>query len=151
MRTKRFIYENGADAFSYLVIFVVTVVFPAIISFIVDSIPSLLLTMFINSIGLIREYVFLVKYKNVSKRFWIERLIGTLTSIVIAVYSIGALSFILLDIWVKPISVLNGIFASLFLSPGIIAAIEGILYLKKSYNDEVVRDVVLAEDTAVDV
>lgn len=151
MNAKRFIYENAMDAFSYLIIFSVTVLLPSIVSLVVDSVPSLLLTMFINSVGLGREYVLLVKYKNVSSRFWVERLVGCAIASVIAVYSIAALSFTLLELGSEVIKTLNVLFSLLFLSPGVIAGFEGILYLKKSYNEQVVDEISVADGIAVDV
>ena len=151
MNTKRFIYENAVDAFSYLIIFSVTGILPSIVSLVVDSVPSLLLTMFINSVGLGREYVLLLKYQSVSSRFWIERLIGCTIASLIAVYSIAALSFTLLGLGLNVIKTLNIVFSLLFLSSGVIAGLEGILYLKMSYNEQVVDEVSVADGIATDV
>lgn len=148
---KKFIYESGLDAFSYLIVFLLSIVCPTIISWIIDEVPLLLLTMFINSMGLSREYILLIKNKKVGKRYWIERLLGITISVLTMVYSVGALLFLVNDLGTGILQCLNIVFSVLFLCPGVISALEGILYIKKDYDENVVRGIVVAEGTATDI
>jgi len=152
MDTKKFIYESSTDAFSYFVVFLLSLFLPTLICLIVDEAIPLLLTMAINSVGLIREFLLLAKFKKTAKRFWIERLIGTSLSAIILVYSVAAMLFLVnnINVWIIP--PLNIIFSILFLFPGVLSMLEGIIYLKKDYDENVVEsDLKIADSTATDV
>ena len=152
MKIEEFIYKDSVDAFSYLGVFLLSVVIPTAISLATDNILLLLLAIFINSIGLMREYILLVKCKKVGKRFWVERLIGIALSVIIALYSVVALLFIANEFGQAVFNALNVICSILFLYPGVIASIEGILYIKQDYGNNVVATPIpMVEDTAADV
>lgn len=108
--------------------------------------------MLLNSIGLIREYTLLIKYRVTNKRFWIERLIGIVCSVIIASYSIIALAFLANNLYGNIMFGLNIIFSILFLYAGVISTIEGILYVKADFCNNVIDDnITVAIGIAIDV
>lgn len=152
MKIERFVYKSSVDAFTYLIVFVLSVIVPTIASLILDSAFLLVITILINAISLVREYALLIQYEKVSFRFWIERLIGIALSVVIAVYGVVALFFMANDIGIEVFKVLNVIFSVLFLFPGVIATLEGILYVREDFSANVVNDsITVATKTAIDV
>ena len=147
-----FIYENAADAFSYMIIMLVSTFVPTIISWLTDEPLYLLVSMFINSISLVRENLILLSRKKVIKRLWFERAIGIFASVIIATYNIIALCFWLRGVGQEIIPQLNIGFAILFFVPIIISGYEGILYTVKDYNENVIcDDFIVAQKTTVDV
>ena len=140
MDIKKYIYDSGIDAFTYSIVFVLSVLLPTIISLIYDKPSILLLSMFINALGLIRDYYLLFKHKKTSKRFWIERIVGFVVSVIIALYSVIALVLLANKIIISSFGAFNISAAILFLCPCIISVIEAILYTKKDYKENVVED-----------
>lgn len=152
MEHKKNIYENGTDAFSYAVILIVTLVAPTIISWLTDEALYLMVSMFTNSIGLIKENLLLLKHRKVCKRFWFERAIGIFFSVIISAYCIIALCCWLGGLGQDLIPNLNIVFAMLFFVPVLIAGFEGILYAMEDFNENVLpNDLVVAQSTTVDV
>lgn len=135
---KKFIYDSGIDAFSYVIVFIVSVIVPTIISIAVDEAMAVLLTMLINAVGIVRDYGLLLKYEKAYSKFWFKRLLGLLISCVIILYSVIALCCLFNDIGSDTIRSLNIVASILFFEPCVIAVYEGILYLKMDYNKNVV-------------
>lgn len=152
---KKNIYEGGTDAFSYAIILLITLVVPTIISLVTDEALYLMVSMFTNSLGLIKENLLLLKHKKVFKRFWFERAIGTFFSVIIALYNIIALCCWVAGIGQEIITSLNFGFAMLFFVPVLISGLEGILFAVKDFKDNSLNensvDLVIAQSTTVDV
>ena len=152
MGVRKFIYTGSLDAFTYLAVFVLSMLVPTIISWVLKQDLLLFLTMAINSFGLVREYVLLFQSKKVIKRFWIERLVGTTASLSIFIYSLSALLFIFQGVDCIAFKPGKIIFSILFAFPGVISALEGIIYITEDYKENVVTETtIVATATAVDV
>ena len=150
VEVKKSIYEDGLEAVSYFIVFVIAFLFPTIISWIKDSSLLLLFSILFNSLGLVRVYGLLFRYRKVGRRFWFERLLGLMCSLSSAVYSTVAIYCLANGFTTNPI--LNLVFSLLLLVTGILSAIECILYTVKDYKDNVVGDgIVVAQDSATDV
>ena len=153
------IYDGGLEAFSFAITFLITVIIPTMISFIFDKPILILLALFLNSIGVTRDYLLLIKHKKVTRRFWIERLIGILAASVVTLYSI-----ITLIIWAyseiadkilisdQNLFIFNLIFSILFLSFLVISCLEGIIYIVNDYGENVIHEpIYVTSGNAVDV
>ena len=152
MKVTKFIYTGSLDAFTYLTVFVLSMLVPTIISWVLKQDLLLLLTMAINSFGLVREYVLLFRSKKVTKRFWIERLVGTIASFSIFTYSLSAMMFALQGVGYFIVEWAKIVFSILFSFPGVISALEGIIYITEDYKENVVSETtIVATATAVDV
>ena len=152
MRAKSFIFSGGVDAFTYLLVFILSMLIPSIISWVLSQDLLLLLTMAINSIGLIREYLLLYQFKKVTRGFWVERLVGVSISFLLFAYSISAMMFVLQDINPPLFRYLNVVFSILFCFPGVISAMEGIIYITNDYKENVVDEkTIVVKSTAIDV
>jgi len=152
MEVKKFIYENALDAFSYAGTLLVSLSVPTIISAVTDQSIFMLVSLMINSMSLLRDYLLLTKFRKAYLRFWVERLLGIGVSALTLLYSIIAILCFINGFGQNVFEILNIIFAILFFIPVLISGVEGIIYIVQDFKDNVFHDeFVVATQTTVDV
>ena len=144
MKVKESIYESGIEAFSNFILFIFSNIAP--VAFCLYRFSKgekisgvLILTLFLNSVTIVREYVILYKNKKVTLPYWIERLLGTAASC-ISLIMVSVLAYIFFqesESRNKLIGIVSTTASILLVIPAFIPLIEGFRYVAFDYKENV--------------
>ena len=134
MKLRQYIYKNGFEAWSYVIISIITMIIP-ILLYINSGGIGLYLTMFINTTVVLREYIMLLSEEKMGKTFFKKCIIGLIGIVPTWMYSLGMMMYIAgVDPPIRWL-IADSIAVGLLMCPVIIAGIEGAKYINEKRQE----------------
>lgn len=133
-RKRKNIWSNGFEAWSYVILFSITIVIPVCIT-ITQGGLLLHVSILFNTMVIIRDYLIWITYKPRTRGYLKKCVTGLTTSIISAMYNISQIFCIASIDGYERIVVLDIISVILLCIPIFIALSEGLAYAKAGFND----------------